>query len=52
MARRFSNIRDIVYNNVQQYLPYINKGLTFVSDNPVIVPRTKEGVIKVEENKL
>lgn len=51
MATRFSNIRDIVYNNVQQYLPYINKGLTFVSDNPVIVPRTKDGVIKVEENK-
>jgi hypothetical protein len=47
------NLQNVsnVTSNIQQYVPYINNGLTFVSDNPQIVPRTKEGVIKVEENK-
>jgi hypothetical protein len=50
MPANFTNIINVT-SNIQQYLPYINNGLTFVSDNPQIVPRTNEGVIKVEENK-
>lgn len=45
------NIGNNVTTNIELLAPYLVNGLTYVSNDPKIVPRTKDGVIKVQENK-
>jgi hypothetical protein len=45
------NIGNNITTNIELLAPYLVNGLTYVSNDPKIVPRTKDGVIKVQENK-